>query len=568
MSKLDFNSIYKEHKFDYIHSHVRNFNKALDLEGQDFGQILKEIKQRAFETIRRDIKNFRSIEDSIAKSQIQKFKQSGVPVPKEFTSPDKDGFKNYMTFLKEYLGKTGVTPASSIVQFKSNTSNTREMGKSVLKAREKIIEKMFGKGKEFKNLNTKEKNLIKEAEKKVKKEEKKFLDHTDHLTNRLAAYIESIIIFSLRLYDPHRNMIIIEDNTMNKSAKELLSTFKALNINLKNVSIENIKKSITNLGAEKFLSTFLAESEAKDFLGGLVDGVNANSNLGNLYELALVETLKELVREQSKEKIIAVFNEGDIKTLGTAEIKKFSTIDIQFIKQDTEHGNISFGATLKLKDKPDIDTTTEESRWQRQFRNTIGTKDFKKFSYFRKNILALNSFKEDKEEIKASLIELIDFEEDIIEIVGLLRLLVGLYEVIGNQYKSSGSQEEEFYYIAYIFTSNNVFSTADVLEAFLGQFGGKTFETQGFSVKGYQLKDNNLSKDQFEKLWDKKQKAIQSFRKNNKSISYQNIMSDKDVLESLLNLNKVLGDFSYSGGLKIHTTEPAIIKALRKIGRL
>jgi hypothetical protein len=80
-----------------------------------------------------------------------------------------------------------------------------------------------------------------------------------------------------------------------------------------------------------------------------------------------------------------------------------------------------------------------------------------------------------------------------------LRLLIGLYQFVDNQYKTTGMKDNKFYYTAYIFTFEETFSTADVLEAFLIDLG-KRGKNKSFTAKGYKMVTPKVTKDNLEKF--------------------------------------------------------------------
>jgi hypothetical protein len=356
MANLDFASIYKEDKFDYIHSHARNFNSAIEIEGENFSQILDSIRREAISIVKRDVENFRKIEDFIAKEQIAKFKKFNVPIPKQFTTEDRHGLKNYMEFLKETLEQEGVTSLSSIVKFKSNLISIKKIGDGALSRRKKIVTDLFGAGKEFKSLDAKQKAEVKKLEKDITKE-------INELAENFAQYLESLVLYVLKILDPHASNADKQSNKKISAAKDLLNTFKKLNVNVKDVSIQDIEKQITSMGPERFFSTFLNDSTAKTFFNGILKNVQANSNLGELYEGALADTIISVTADEGKERVLSVFEKGDVKEVGDIEgVKDNVTMDLQFIKQQTVLGKIIFGASLKLRNPGKITSSMSQDR--------------------------------------------------------------------------------------------------------------------------------------------------------------------------------------------------------------
>lgn len=564
MANLDFNSIYREDKFDYIHSHAKNFNSFIEMKGENFDAILKDIKNNLVKVLKQDIENFRKIEDFIAEKQIEKFKNNNIPIPSEFNSHDRHGLKNYMTFLTKVLKGKGVTPLSSIVKFKTNMIVIKEQADSFLGTRKRLVNKIFP-GKEFEDLTTKQQKEISDNAKIVQKR-KELEKKVKELVEGLAQYLHSLIIFVLTIYDPHQGKAFVEDNTMIAAAKGLQQLFISLgitNLNSKTI-IQDIERSIRNLGPETFLATFLDNSKAKDFFQGVGDKVNANANLGIIFEEALRDAFKNAVVEDLKGRVISVFDKGDVSGVGSTQfIRDNVTMDLQLIKQDTDLGRIRFGASLKLRGKDTINSSMEEAKWQEQFKSFLGEENFKTFSYFRKNTIALNTFKvDDKTELKSSLNQLIIFEREILDIISVFRLLIGFYKLVKKQYITSGSNAEEFYYTAYIFGLDEVISSSDALEALLNDVlkNNTTIIDEKETIRKFEknpleLKNNQiLSKKQLENFWENKQKAIKKIKKRNMSITYKGIMSDEDILQELLNLNEALGDFSYKGGIFMQTT--------------
>lgn len=565
MSKLDFGSIYKEQRADYIHSHAKNFHGFIETKGGDFTSVLKDIKNDLIKILERDIENFRAIEDLIAEQQIKKFKDNGIPIPSAFNTHDRHGLKNYMSFITKVLKEQGVTPLTAIVKFKTNMIEIKKEGDKYLEKAKALSKKMFGK--EFKTLN---KQQQKEIEKELELERKKMETNVNKLMEGIAEYLNSLIIFLLTIYDPHQNKSLVNDNTLNTSAERILKIFESLGIKRLQGQklIKDIEDAIKRLGPEKFLATFLDDSNTKNFFEGIGKNVQANQFLGILFEEAFKKAFTGAVIEGIKGEMVSVFDKGDIVAMGSDQDTRTAvTMDLQFIKKDTNLGKIRFGASLKLKGKDKISSSSAEPRWQQQFKNFLGQENFKTFSYFRKNTIALNSFKVDeKTELKSSLNELIIFEKEILDIIAISRLLIGLYEFVEGQYKTTGMDGESFYYTAYIFGLDSIISSSDALEALLNDAlqENKSIITKKESVSSsikqpLDLKNNQiLSKKQLEKFWENKQKAMKKIRKRNRSITYKGIMSDEDVLQELLNLNEALGDFSYEGTLVMETSASKI----------
>jgi hypothetical protein len=356
MANLDFGSIYKELEFDYIHSNAKNFNSSVESQGDSFSLILKSIKNEAVKTIQRDIKNFRKIENIIAQDQLKKFKDANIEIPKEFSTPDRHGLRNYMEYLKNKLENEGVSSLSSIIKFKTNLISIKKIGTSFLETRERITKKLFGDKTEYKDLNKKQ-------QKEVQKLEKDITEEINKLAVDLAKYLESIILYILNILDPHVQNTEKTSNKKITAAKQLLSTFSQMGINLKNVSIEDIENIITSMGVPQFLSTFLDDSKAKTFFGGILTKLQTNSNLGEFYEGALVDSLIVTTADIAGKKALSVFDKGDIKEVGDiSAIKDNVTMDLQFVRKDTNFGNIVFGASLKLRSAKKIGTTMSEKR--------------------------------------------------------------------------------------------------------------------------------------------------------------------------------------------------------------
>lgn len=568
MSKLDFSSIYQEHKVDYIHSHAKNFHSSIETKGGDFSGVLKDIKNHLVKVLERDIKNFRAIEDLIAEQQIKKFKDNNIPIPPEFNTHDRHGLKNYMSFLTKVLKEQGVTPLTAIVKFKTNMIEIKKQGTSYLDDAKALSQKMFGK--EWGTLNKQEqKQIEKELELKRKKLEK----NVNNLMEGIAEYLNSLIIFLLTIYDPHQNKSFVNDKTLNTAAKRILEIFESLGIKPSKGKkfIKDIKDAIKNLGPEKFLATFLDDSGTRDFFEGIGKNVQANQFFGVLFEEAFIKAFTGAVVEGIKGDV-SIFDRGDIVAMGSDQsTREATTMDVQFIKKDTNLGKIRFGASLKLRGKDKISSSVAESRWQQQFISFLGQENFKTFSYFRKNLIALSSFKIDEEtKLKYSLNELIVFEKEILDIIAISRLLIGLYEFVEGQYKTTGMDGESFYYTAYIFGLDSIISSSDALEALLNDAlqENKSITMKKESVsknikQPLDLKNNQiLSKKQLEKFWENKQKAMKKIRKRNRPITYKGIMSDENILQELLNLNEALGDFSYEGTLVMETTANKIKESI------
>jgi len=356
MANLDFGSIYKKLEFDYIHSNAKNFNSSVETQGESFSLILKTIKNEAVKTIERDIKNFRKIEDTIAKEQLKKFKDAGIDIPKEFSSPDRYGLRNYMQYLKDKLETEGVTSLSSIVKFKTNLISIKKIGTDFLRKREEITQKLFGSTTEYKDLNKKQ-------QKEVQNLEKDITEEINKLAVDLAKYLESVVLYVLSVLDPHVPDAEKPSKKKTTAATQLLNTFSKMGINLKNVSIEDIENRITTMGVPQFLSTFLDDSKAKTFFGGILTNLQTNSNLGEFYEGALVVSLIDTTADAAGEEALSVFDKGDIKEVGDIPgVKDNVTMDLQFVKQNTDLGNIIFGASLKLRSKKIIGTTMSQNK--------------------------------------------------------------------------------------------------------------------------------------------------------------------------------------------------------------
>ena len=141
-----------------------------------------------------------------------------------------------------------------------------------------------------------------------------------------------------------------------------------------------------------------------------------------------------------------------------------------------------------------------------------GAAKIKAYEYIRANMLSLGVYsKTGESNAKLELDDFEEFEKEILDILMITRLLVGLYEKLNDQYKTSGApMENEFYYTAYIYGLNNVHSTADVLEGFLKAFnsGNKIFATS------YSYSNPSLpSKQQLLELYNSKRIAILEMNK-------------------------------------------------------
>ena len=115
--KLDFGSIYKEERFDYIHSHVEYFEKSVEKRNIiDIQSLLKEIQDNFFAQVKKDIEYFKALEDNLATTMIKKNKGKTFD---EFPTKDRAGLLKYITTLKEITDREGDTAAVSLVKLGS-----------------------------------------------------------------------------------------------------------------------------------------------------------------------------------------------------------------------------------------------------------------------------------------------------------------------------------------------------------------------------------------------------------------------------------------------------------------
>jgi hypothetical protein len=314
MSKLDFGSIYKEDKFDYIHSHAKNFNAAIDKgKDVDFAAVLQEIKDNAIKIIQEDIVEFRAMEKMLAEEQIKKFKENNIELPPALKeNPNEVGLKLYMRDLRKTLETTGVNSLSSIVRIKENMIETKIIGDKIKDVSTDDVAKQIFK-KKYSALTKKEKKEVDDA---IQQSIKEFKQQIKKLAIGFERYLRSLINYVLSIYDPHRGIDQTESETEKTSLKQLIELFEALGINLKKTTLKDIKQSITNLGPEAFFATFLSNSAAKTLLDGIVKDFNVNSNLGTLFERSLRDRLVQTSVGILKGKALNVFDQGDIEGTG------------------------------------------------------------------------------------------------------------------------------------------------------------------------------------------------------------------------------------------------------------
>jgi hypothetical protein len=136
MARLDFGSIYKEEKFDYIHSHYKYFSQSMEKRGIDFDTILKDIKTNFIARLREDIEYFKKIEDDLANSMLQKNDNKTF---KDFPTPDRKGLLIYLKKLKYIMDQNEDTTATSLIKLKENSILLQKQTQEIVDAYEKLF---------------------------------------------------------------------------------------------------------------------------------------------------------------------------------------------------------------------------------------------------------------------------------------------------------------------------------------------------------------------------------------------------------------------------------------------
>ena len=590
MSRLDFGSIYKEEKFDYIHSHTKYFELSLEKRKIEIKDILNSIKSNFIAEIQKDIIRFQSMEDSLAKDFLKKNKGETFP---EFPTGDREGLLTYIKALKNITDNQEGTAAMSLIKLKDNSKFLIQESNAVIEATEKVFKdftkqvpkttrtRIGKKGKpivttfidddELEKALKEDKELQKKYNEIVKPLKQKIARNLKENRKNLENYLKILIEYTAGLYDPLRQVMVHDDKTLETASGDFLKSLEAMGVDttLTGKALEkNITQAITKMGPEAFFSTFLDESKAKAYLGGQIEIFNTNSQLGTLNEVAKIDAFAQLHANNVAHSIPYLIGVNNINDTGTDTfINTRSTMDMTLAqKSKGSSGQIIFGASLKLVAKDsDISTSIQEELWIEQLKNFIGQKNIKNYSYLRKNVIALNSFSRDKGKVKLDAIDFLDFEKELLLIIGAIRLTIGIYEKANRQVQSAGAavkgKDGKLFYTAYLFTATNVFSMSDILQAIINEFKSKGKDQNIISFEG-KPKENpsKLNKKDLQDLWSKKQTAILNFRTNEnknwfRGLTYKGIMSNADIAKEMIKINKFLGDFSYKGTIKVRTTE-------------
>lgn len=583
MSRLDFGSIYKEEKFDYIHSHTKYFHLSLEKRGIDLKNILASIKSNFIAELEKDIKRFQAMEDSLARSFVRKNKGRTF---KEFPTEDRAGLLQYMKTVKG-LVENQDNALNALIGLKNNSLFMLQESNSVVVAIEALFKKYtkdlptetrtreLGDGKkktttfiDKKELNNRLKEnpeLKKEYDKKMKELKNKAEKNAKSSREELEKYLKIVIEYTASLLDPTVETTVHSDRTLKTAATNFLNTLKEMGVDISLTGPaleENITQAITNMGPTEFFSTFLNESKTKAYLGGQIYGFNTNSEWGTINEKAKIDAYVEIHANKAAHSVPILLGSKNIVSTGTNTlVNTSSTMDMSFArKSQGKTGEIVFGSSLKLVAKTSkIDTTIAEELWIKQLENFLGQKNTKNYKYLRKNIISLSSFVREGKKVKTSLQDFVDFEREILFIIGAIRLTIGIYEKVKKQVQSAGQGKGggKLFYTMYLFTGSNVLSMSDILQAIVNEFKTKGLG-QKIIAKGDKVWKQNpttIDKDMLEELWKKKEAAIEKFWINDKRLTYKEIMSDQDVANQLLRINEFLGDFSFKDGIGVSVTE-------------
>lgn len=561
---LDYQNIFSI-SGNYIHSNTSTFLASVKRNVGDgfLKEIIDSIKTELYKIISEDIKNFEIMEEKIIKEMNDKIKKSAN---KNFSTYNSR--QEYLSYLNKFrndienLESIGFS-SFDLIGFKNNLIDANEINKKVFSLVRQIVPQysaIEAKKKSKKSSSTSSSTLAKmEAEaERVSQENPKFTKEVkndiDKLTEKfnkeikqynqaLAIGFSNIIKLTQSILDPNSSFSNEDAKSLKTQIKKLNQLYKSFGINKipegENVLIE-LEKAINRMEPIEFLSRFY-NAKARDWLTYKVEALQTDSQLGFLFEAALADTIiKNLLSENSPYKYLTP-NVDDVKLVGSSKnFRRVNQMDIQTLSSSSTNKGIKFGFSLKLKGTGDIklENTEVDILWN-NMKNRF--KKLEYYEYIRANILSLNVHSESDNTIES--LKLRDFlliEEEILDILLATRLIFGLYEKIENQYKTVG--EESLYYIAYIFTKDKVYSSAEILK---GMLDSLIKNEKNFNTKYNSLPNPSLpSKSELKNLYEAKKSFIKKMRGQ---VSYVDIYNNSQVQQAMRNINDNLLDYSLKG---------------------
>jgi hypothetical protein len=358
---LDFKSIFDVDNPIYIHSHTKYLEASLIKENFSFIEVLQQIKLNLLTTIKRDINEFRTIENEIISAEISKYKDAGQDPP--FTN--RKQYLEYLRNFKQTLDNTPGTAVFSFVNFKKGLFNSKEMIAKAIASYEKVL-KEYEKDHKTKLTADQKKSIkvfLESADRSLTPAQRKELEkiikdinkQLTELSDQIAIYFDEVISYTRNVYDPHTGASSeLDEKKIVTAAQKLQKILTDMGIKFDNEQksfITDLRKKIQEMGVERFFATFFEGAKSREFLSAELENYQVGSKLGDVYEKAFFDTLTTMMKENFSKGEIPLFNADDIKLLGNVStLAKVTPIDISLVEHTRENKNkIFLGASLKLK---------------------------------------------------------------------------------------------------------------------------------------------------------------------------------------------------------------------------
>lgn len=555
--------------------------------GGDFGAFLARAKNIIVKEVKEQVDFLHGLETKLALSAIAKVQAAGKQA--EFT--DRESFLNYLNTTSETVNKKG--SANTLIQVKEKTNIPRkdfnkliaEIGKKILKPLTKDEEQALKLEKQGKSLNEAQTRRLQRAKlklanqeeiqknfKQFEKEVKKIIEKSDaafkQYHNDLVDYYQNLVIFARDVIDGY----VTEENMTAGNTKEIIdkkqmtaaetifetARFLGLKVPDKGASkadLEKFKQDILNLDSVQFLSIFYSAA-AVDYLNSTTPAFQMDTRLGELFEIAIKEVLVDFVKDNPTASLIF----DDLKLEGNlAWLTTYSPLDLKIssFEEDGKTFNIGFSLKLRNEDtgviKLDIPSDSFKALMNQRDK-LLGTEEKNKLDYIANNLVALETYRADKENtdffshsFSYDIEEMKKTKIILARIMVLSRILVGLWNKVGDRQfdMALGLKNDpttKIYYAAYLYDQKGVFSLADTLLKILNKFDFTKEQQdadQYFTVQIKQKESEKVSQSDLEKLYQKKLDALKKFRGVSK-INYTDLYSDSGVSSIMNELNKVL----------------------------
>lgn len=571
---FDFQSIFDTEDPIYVHSNNSNFQNAFS--GISFEEILDTIAANLTTVLDSNIRMLESMEEQMVQNQLKKYKNAGVKPPFQ----NREEFLDYFRKFKNRMDRNKNLQTYTFVNFKKAQNYTRDIVKAGENLKANTIDEILEKEKK---LDFVTKQAKKRSEKTHIMNYKKTAKALQRLLRSMQESLPELISFLatqlITVYDPtweKDEKDVKGDEKSSKRVQEHIDAVVKLTKEVagpdgvKNIKIKTAKEIEEDLrtfmkeqGPLTFFAQFLDSSNATEYYGNLLEK-QINTPLGELYEPAIVESMKELVKQDLQANLIPLFDEKKIKTTGRiSRIKNVSTAD--FVFDDMESGGFKtfFSASVKLvaPDSKIKSETQSKDLWDSLIR-FIGKEKANQISYIRQNVLSIPSYAADEKEEKflsLDLQKLKDFDQKIFTLLGAAKLFIGFFEVIDNQIRSFGFEDNSFYFVVYLYETKNIYRSTDILKAIVEEL--KTNFKSNFlnvTIAGAEMMNKaeypEPSRDSLKNLYEAKLKSMRNARRKSQQSTYKTLLNDNDVIQELKTINQIIGKHPFEKGFKMIPT--------------